>query len=114
MEIHMPSPEAQGDEKRVGDYTGQGKTDMVINLINIADILDCSHTEVNTSNIVLIGIEPFALDRLIIDGIKQSIRIVKDPEGRVFINGKEARFEEIAEGIKILFIIREEKKETEE
>lgn len=85
------------------------KTNIVINLVNITDVIDSHNSEVTASCVAIIGIEPFVLENLTIEGVKRNLKITKDHEGNIYINKMKARFYDIGDGIKILVILSEEK-----
>jgi hypothetical protein len=77
-------------------------------MVNIADVVDSYNMDVASSCVVLIGIEPFVLEKFTVEGLKRDIRITKDHEGNIYINKMKAEFLEIGDGIKVLFALSEE------
>lgn len=84
------------------------RSNVVVNIVNIADVVDSNNMEVASSCVVLIGIEPFVLDKFTVEGLKRDIRITKDSEGNIYINKTKAKFSEIGDGIKVLIMLSEE------
>lgn len=91
-----------------------GNTDVIVNLINIADIINSPSSNIFSSNIVLIALEPFILNNLTIKGINQHVKITKDQLGNVFVNDKKVKLVEIVQGIKVLLIVRDETNEVKD
>lgn len=106
-DLYNPNDDNQ-DIENINTLVANNNADIVVNLVNIADIINSSKSNIFTSNIVLVAIEPFILDNLTIKGIIQHVKITKDHLGKVFINGKEVNLVEISEGIKVLMVIRDE------
>ncbi|NSW90880.1 MAG: hypothetical protein HPY74_09480 [Firmicutes bacterium] len=94
---------------RKNEYDKIREIDILVNLVNIADVIDSAESTVVTSNIILIGIEPYAFNKIILDGLKERIKISRDQEGNVIINEKKAKFINLGNGIKVLVALKEEK-----
>jgi hypothetical protein len=84
------------------------KSNVVVNIVNIADVIDAYNMDVVSSCIVVIGIEPFVLEKFTVEGLKRDIRITKDHGGNIYINNMKTEFLEVDDGIKVLFILSEE------
>ncbi len=90
------------------DIEDAKRSNIVVNLVNIADVIDSSNMEVATSCMVIVGIEPFVLKNLTVEGLVRDINITKDHEGNVYINNTKTEFLEVANGIKVLIALNEE------
>ena len=103
------SLEEDNKSERIPESNTLSKSNIVVNMVNITDVIDSQDMNVATSCIALIGIEPFAFKNLTLEGIKRNIKISKDSDGNIYINKMKAKFLDIGDGIKVLIILKEEK-----
>lgn len=103
----------RGLKKRIRSSDGDNRSNIVVNLINIADVIDSNNMDVATSCMVLIGIEPFVLENFTAEGLMRDINITKDHVGNLYINNTKTDFVEIGNGIKVLIALSEEKEPKE-
>jgi hypothetical protein len=86
----------------------ENKSNIIVNMVNITDVIDSANMNIASSCIVLIGLEPFAFKNLSLEGLKRDIKITKDYKGNIFINKKKVTFIDLGEGIKVSIILSEE------
>jgi len=106
----MSEPNTQIDavSKYLSERDIINKSNIIVNVVNIADIIDSKDTSFASSCIVLVGIEPLKFKNLSVEGLKRDIKISRDHEGNVYINNVKAKFQDIGNGIRILVILSDE------
>ncbi|MGI6113424.1 MAG: hypothetical protein ACOYEJ_04810 [Mahellales bacterium] len=85
------------------------RSNIIVNMVNITDVVDTSNTDIASSCIVLIAIEPFAFKDLSVEGLRRQVRITKDYRGDIYINDGKVGFLDLGNGIKASIILKEER-----
>ncbi|HHU63677.1 MAG TPA: hypothetical protein GXZ32_05655 [Clostridiales bacterium] len=97
-----------GDSKNTAGGDIVNKSNIIVNMVNITDVVDTSNLDMASSCIVIIAIEPFAFKDLSVEGLRRHVKITKDHRGDIYVNNSKVGFLDLGNGIKASIILGEE------